>query len=65
MTNVMSAGMLFVLFLLILLTFCLGFTITRNLTPHAIVISVAGTVEIIQPSGMVDQCREICFLWGV
>ena len=27
----------------------------RNLTPHAIVISVAGTVEIIQPSGIVAR----------
>ena len=29
--------------------------IMRNLTPHAIVISVAGTVEIIQPSGTVAR----------
>ena len=27
----------------------------RNLTPHAVVVSVAGTVEVIQPSGTVAR----------
>ena len=27
----------------------------RNLTPHTVVVSVAGTVEIIQPSGVVAR----------
>lgn len=40
----------------------------RNLTPHAVVVSVAGTVEVIQPSGTVarvNQCRGIGCLWVV
>lgn len=40
----------------------------RNLTPHAITISVAGVVNTIQPSGViarVNQCREIGCLWVV
>ena len=27
----------------------------RNLTPHAVVVSVAGAVEVIQPSGTVAR----------
>ena len=38
----------------------------RNLTPHAVAISVAGKVEVIQPSGVVarvstsEQCAGLC-----
>ena len=51
----MSAGVLFVLFLLVLLTFYLGFIIMRNLTPHAIVICSNGVSITIEPSGIVAR----------